>query len=84
MRPPGPRKAKRVSASRRSKPGKPFERSGERAFLLREAKPHDGGYGILLNNHSAVFCGGAVGCTVAIKGTGLFQGEVLAGLSMRF
>jgi len=42
------------------------------------------GYGILLNNHSAVFCGGTVGCTVAIKGTGLFQGEVLAGLSMRF
>ena len=42
------------------------------------------GYGILLNNHSAVFCGGTVGCTVAIKGTGLFEGEVLAGLSMRF
>ena len=42
------------------------------------------GYGILLNNHSAVFCGGTTGCTVAIKGTGLFQGEVLAGLSARF
>jgi hypothetical protein len=42
------------------------------------------GYGILLNNRSAVFCGGTTGCTVAIKGTGLFQGEVLAGLSMRF
>ncbi len=42
------------------------------------------GYGILLNNHSAVFCGGTNGCNVAIKGTGLFQGEVLAGLSMRF
>jgi hypothetical protein len=42
------------------------------------------GYGILLNNRSAVFCGGTNGCTVAIKGTGLFQGEVLAGLSIRF
>jgi len=42
------------------------------------------GYGILLNNHSAVFCGGTNGCTVAIRGTGLFQGEVLAGLSIRF
>ena len=42
------------------------------------------GYGILLNNHSEAFCGGAAGCTVAIKGNGLFQGEVLAGLSIRF
>jgi hypothetical protein len=42
------------------------------------------GYGVLLNNHSAVFCGGTTGCTVAIKGNGLFQGEVLAGISIRF
>ncbi len=42
------------------------------------------GYGILLNNHSAVFCGRTTGCIIAIKGDGLFQGEVLAGLSMRF
>jgi outer membrane protein with beta-barrel domain len=42
------------------------------------------GYGILLNNHSALFCGGTTGCTVAITGNGLFQGEVLAGLSIRF
>jgi len=42
------------------------------------------GYGILLNNHGAIFCGGTAGCTVAIKGNGLFQGEVLAGLSVRF
>jgi hypothetical protein len=42
------------------------------------------GYGILLNNHSEAFCGGTAGCTVAIKGNGLFQGEVLAGLSIRF
>jgi outer membrane protein with beta-barrel domain len=42
------------------------------------------GYGILLNNKSAVFCGGAAGCTVAIKGNALFQGEALAGISARF
>ena len=44
----------------------------------------DGATGILLSNHSAVFRGGTTDCTAAIKGTGLFQGEVLAGLSMRF
>src|ERR1700722_11212705 len=33
------------------------------------------GYGILLNNHSSLFCGGAAGCTIAIRGNGLFQGE---------
>jgi Outer membrane protein beta-barrel domain len=42
------------------------------------------GYGILLNNNSALFCGGATGCRVAIKGSGLFYGEGLAGLSIRF
>jgi Outer membrane protein beta-barrel domain len=42
------------------------------------------GYGIVLNNRSTLFCGGTAGCTVAIKGTGLFQGEVLAGLAIRF
>jgi Outer membrane protein beta-barrel domain len=42
------------------------------------------GYGILLNNNSALFCGGATGCRVAIKGNGLFYGEALAGLSIRF
>jgi hypothetical protein len=42
------------------------------------------GYGILLNNKSAVFCGGAAGCTVAIKGNAVFQGEALAGISARF
>jgi hypothetical protein len=42
------------------------------------------GYGILLNNRSAVFCGGAAGCTVAIKGNAVFQGEALAGISARF
>ena len=42
------------------------------------------GYAILLNGTGALFCGGAHGCTVAIKGTGLFEGEVLAGLFFRF
>jgi hypothetical protein len=42
------------------------------------------GYGILLKNNSALFCGGTAGCTVAIKGSGLFEGEVLGGLSVRF
>jgi len=42
------------------------------------------GYGILLNNKSAVFCGGAAGCTVAIRGNALFQGEALVGISARF
>jgi Outer membrane protein beta-barrel domain len=42
------------------------------------------GYGILLNNKSAVFCGGAAGCTIAIKGNAVFQGEALAGISARF
>jgi hypothetical protein len=42
------------------------------------------GYGVLLNNNTALFCGGRSGCTVAIKGNGLLYGEVLAGLSVRF
>jgi hypothetical protein len=42
------------------------------------------GYGVLLNNNTALFCGGRSGCTVAIKGNGLFYGEVLAGVAARF
>jgi Outer membrane protein beta-barrel domain len=43
------------------------------------------GYGILLNNNSSLFCGGAsTGCIVSIKGSGLFYGEVLAGIAARF
>jgi hypothetical protein len=42
------------------------------------------GYGILLNNNTALFCGGRSGCTVAIKGNGFIYGEVLAGLTVRF
>jgi len=53
---------------------------GAHAGLRFEAR----GYGILLNNSSALFCGGTTGCTLAIRGNALFQGEVLAGLSIRF
>jgi hypothetical protein len=42
------------------------------------------GYGVLLNNNTALFCGGRSGCTIAIKGNGLFYGEVLAGVAARF
>jgi hypothetical protein len=42
------------------------------------------GYGILLNNRSTVFCGGTAGCTIAIRGNAVFQGEALAGISARF
>jgi hypothetical protein len=42
------------------------------------------GYGIVLNNNSALFCGGAAGCKAAIKGNGLFYGEALAGVAIRF
>jgi hypothetical protein len=41
-------------------------------------------YGVLLNNNTALFCGGRSGCTIAIKGNGLFYGEVLAGVAARF
>jgi hypothetical protein len=53
---------------------------GRHVGLRLEAR----GYAILLNNSSTAFCGGAAGCSVAIKGSGLFEGEVLAGLSARF
>jgi hypothetical protein len=42
------------------------------------------GYGIALRGSGALFCGGHSGCTVAIKGNGLFYGEVLAGVAARF
>jgi hypothetical protein len=53
---------------------------GARIGLRFEAR----GYGILLKNNSTIFCGGAAGCTIVIKGNALFQGEVLAGLAFRF
>lgn len=42
------------------------------------------GYAILLKNNGAIFCGGAHGCTVAINGSALFEGELLAGIAYRF
>jgi hypothetical protein len=42
------------------------------------------GYGVVLNGNGSLFCGGAAGCTVAIKGRGLFYGEVLGGVAVRF
>jgi Outer membrane protein beta-barrel domain len=42
------------------------------------------GYGILLNNNSAIFCGGSSGCIIAIKGNALYEGEVSAGITARF
>ncbi len=42
------------------------------------------GYGILLNHNGAIFCGGTHGCTAAITGTALFEGELLLGVSATF
>jgi hypothetical protein len=42
------------------------------------------GYAILLNNNRAIFCSGTRGCTVAINGNALFEGELLAGIAFRF
>jgi hypothetical protein len=42
------------------------------------------GYGVVLNGNGSLFCGGRSGCTIAIKGNGLFYGEVLAGVAARF
>jgi Outer membrane protein beta-barrel domain len=53
---------------------------GQHVGLRFEAR----GYGILLSNNSAVFCGDTAGCTAAIKGNAIFEGEVLAGISARF
>jgi hypothetical protein len=51
-----------------------------RHFVVRfEAR----GYGTLINNSGGLFCGGG-GCAVSIKGQTFTQGEVLAGVSLRF
>jgi Outer membrane protein beta-barrel domain len=42
------------------------------------------GYGIALNGSGSLFCGGTAGCTVAIKGKGLFYAEALGGVAVRF
>jgi Outer membrane protein beta-barrel domain len=53
---------------------------GKHVGLRFEAR----GYGVALNGNGALFCGGATGCTVAIKGQALLYGEVLAGIAARF
>jgi hypothetical protein len=42
------------------------------------------GYGIALNGSGSLFCGDTAGCTVAIKGKGLFYAEALGGVAVRF
>lgn len=42
------------------------------------------GYGILVHNSSALFCGSNTGCVFGIKGEGVYTGEALVGLSVRF
>lgn len=41
------------------------------------------GYATLINSDSALFCGNA-GCITAVEGDGFYQGEALAGVSIRF
>lgn len=53
---------------------------GKRVGLRLEVR----GYGTLIKNESALFCGNNVGCVGAISGDALYQGEALAGLSFRF
>ena len=53
---------------------------GKHVGLRFEAR----GYGTLINNDSTLFCGSNVGCAATIKGDALYQGEALAGLSIRF
>ena len=42
------------------------------------------GYGVVLNGNGSLFCGGAAGCTVVVKGKGLYYGELLGGVTVRF
>jgi len=53
---------------------------GKHAGLRFEAR----GHGTLINNESTQFCGENGGCVVIIEGDGMYQGEVLAGFSIRF
>jgi len=53
---------------------------GKHVGLRFEAR----GYGTLVNNESSLFCSDNAGCVVAIKGDAMYQGEALAGLSIRF
>jgi hypothetical protein len=53
---------------------------GKHVGLRFEAR----GYGTLINNESTLFCGNNTGCIATFKGDALYQGEALAGLSIRF
>jgi len=53
---------------------------GKNLGLRLEAR----GYATLLNNSGGMFCDSNTGCTVAVKGSALYQGEALVGLSARF
>lgn len=53
---------------------------GRRVGIRFEAR----GYGILVNNDSALFCSSNTGCIVSIKGDAVYQVEALVGLSFRF
>lgn len=53
---------------------------GKNLGLRLEAR----GYATLLNNSGGMFCGSNTGCTVTVKGSALYQGEALVGLSARF
>jgi hypothetical protein len=53
---------------------------GKHVGLRFEAR----GYGTLINNESSLFCGNNAGCIATFQGDALYQGEALAGLSIRF
>ncbi len=53
---------------------------GKHVGLRFEAR----GYGTLINNDSSIFCSDDAGCVVTMKGEAMYQGEALAGLSIRF
>ena len=53
---------------------------GKRLGIRLEAR----GYATLLNNDGGLFCNSSKGCVITINGPALFQGEALAGLSLRF
>jgi outer membrane protein with beta-barrel domain len=53
---------------------------GKHVGLRFEAR----GYGTLIRNESSLFCGNNAGCIATIHGDALYQGEALAGLSIRF
>ena len=53
---------------------------GKRLGIRLEAR----GYATLLSNNGGLFCNSSKGCVITINGPALYQGEGLAGLSLRF